>query len=402
LGKDADGNAVILELDNKDDPRFAPFAALLGDRMALLTPEDLEHVAAELPANTSGMVLLFEHRWAEHIKEAMAAAGGFLVSGPGESLIRLDLEFHSPDALGEMIVRYAEGAPVRLRDIGTVEDGLADDRQIVRFNGTPTVGIGLVKVSNYNTVKLVDDVRERLDTQIIPQLPAGLTLKVSIDDSNPIRKIVNALEDHLIEGTILAGLVVWFFLRSFRSTLIISTAIPVSLLGAIAVMYFLGYTFNQMSLLGLLLLIGVVVDDAIVVLENVYRRREEDPSLDRRTAAIEGTEQVGFAVIAASLTLVSIFGSVLFLEGIVARFFQSFAVVVTVGVLVSLFVSLTLTPMLCSRFLEPSEKHGVATPEGWKPGDKVIVPPPQTVAAAEKRMQEGFECTDWYFCRKVA
>jgi HAE1 family hydrophobic/amphiphilic exporter-1 len=290
--------------------------------------------------------------------EHVQLPGGFLVSGPGESLIKLDLEYHSPEALGELIVRYAEGAPVRLRDIGTVEDGLADDRQIVRFNGTPTVGIGIVKVSNYNTVRLVDDVRERLDREIIPQLPAGLTLTVSIDDSAPIRKIVAALEDHLLEGTILAGLVVWFFLRSFRSTLIVSTAIPVSLLGAIASMYFLGYTFNQMSLLGLLLLIGVVVDDAIVVLENVYRRLEEDPSLDRRTAAIEGTEQVGFAVVAASLTLVSIFGSVLFLEGIVARFFQSFAVVVTVGVMVSLFVSLTLTPMLCSRFLRPSEKHG--------------------------------------------
>jgi HAE1 family hydrophobic/amphiphilic exporter-1 len=291
---------------------------------------------------------------AEHVQ----LPGGFLVSGPGESLIKLDLEYHSPEALGDLIVRYAEGAPVRLRDVGTVEDGLADDRQVVRFDGKPTVGIGIVKVSNYNTVRLVDDIRERLDTQIIPQLPAGLTLTTSIDDSAPIRKIVSALEDHLVEGTVLAGLVVWFFLRSFRSTLIISTAIPVSLLGAIAAMYFLGYTFNQMSLLGLLLLIGVVVDDAIVVLENVYRRLEENPALDRRTAAIEGTEQVGFAVIAASLTLVSIFGSVLFLEGIVARFFQSFAVVVTVGVLVSLFVSLTLTPMLCSRFLEPSTKHG--------------------------------------------
>ena len=290
--------------------------------------------------------------------EHVQLPGGFLVSGTGERLIKLDLEYHSPEALGELIVRYGDGAPVRLRDIGDIEDGLADDRQIIRFNGEPTVGIGIVKVSNYNTVKLVDDIRERLDTEIIPQLPAGLTLTVSIDDSAPIRKIVSALEDHLLEGTILAGLVVWFFLRSFRSTLIISTAIPVSLLGAIAAMYFLGYTFNQMSLLGLLLLIGVVVDDAIVVLENVYRRLEEDPSLDRRTAAIEGTEQVGFAVVAASLTLVSIFGSVLFLEGIVARFFQSFAVVVTVGVLVSLFVSLTLTPMLCSRFLEPSEKHG--------------------------------------------
>jgi len=205
----------------------------------------------------------------------------------------------------------------------------------------------------------VDDVRQRLEEQIIPHQPAGLTIRYSTDDYPPIRKIVDALEDHLVEGTVLAGLVVWFFLRSFRSTLIIATAIPVSLLGAIACMYFLGYTFNQMSLLGLLLLIGVVVDDAIVVLENVYRRREEDPGLDRRRAAIEGTEQVGFAVIAASLTLVSIFGAVLFLEGIVARFFQSFAVVVTVGVLVSLFVSLTLTPMLCSRFLEPSKRHGV-------------------------------------------
>ena len=291
---------------------------------------------------------------AEHVQ----LPGGFLVSGQTESLIKLDLEYHSPEALGEMIVRYADGAPVRLRDVSTVEDGLADDRQIIRFNGEPTVGIGIVKVSNYNTVQLVEDIKRRLDEQVIPQLPPGLTIKVSTDDSVPIKKIVAALEDHLVEGTILAGLVVWFFLRSFRSTVIIATAIPVSLLGAIAVMYFLGYTFNQMSLLGLLLLIGVVVDDAIVVLENVYRRLEEEPGLDRRTAAIEGTEQVGFAVVAASLTLVSIFGSVLFLEGIVARFFQSFAVVVTVGVMVSLFVSLTLTPMLCSRFLEVSQKHG--------------------------------------------
>jgi HAE1 family hydrophobic/amphiphilic exporter-1 len=290
--------------------------------------------------------------------EHVQLPGGFLESGPNESLIKLDLEYHSPEALGEMIVRYAEGAPVRLRDLGTVVDGLADDRQVIRFNGTPSVGIGIIKVSNYNTVKLVDDVRRRLDEQIIPQLPAGLTIQVSSDDSAPIRKIVAALEDHLVEGTILAGLVVWFFLRSFRSTLIVATAIPVSLLGAIATMYFLGYTFNQMSLLGLLLLIGVVVDDAIVVLENIYRRREEDPAIERHAAAIEGTQQVGFAVIAASLTLVSIFGSVLFLEGIVARFFQSFAVVVTVGVLVSLFVSLTLTPMLCSRFLEVSVGHG--------------------------------------------
>ncbi len=290
--------------------------------------------------------------------EHVQMPGGFLVSGPGESLIKLDLEFHSPEELAGMIVRYADGSPVRLRDVADIEDGLADDRQIVRFNGEPTVGIGIVKVSNYNTVQLVDDVLARLDSQIIPQLPPGLSISTSADDAAPIRKIVAALEIHLVEGTVLAGLVVWFFLRNFRSTLIIATAIPVSLLGAIATMYFMGYTFNQMSLLGLLLLIGVVVDDAIVVLENIYRQREENPGLDRKTAAIEGTQQVGFAVIAASLTLVSIFGAVLFLEGILARFFESFAVVVTVGVLASLFVSLTLTPMLCSRFLDVSKNHG--------------------------------------------
>lgn len=290
--------------------------------------------------------------------EHVQLPGGFLVSGPGENLIKLDLEFHDPAELAEMIVRYADGSPVRLRDISEVEDGLADDRQIVRFNSQPSVGIGIVKVSNYNTVQLVDDVLARLDSQIIPQLPPGLSIEVSTDDAAPIRLIVAALENHLIEGTLLAGLVVWFFLRNFRSTLIIATAIPVSLLGAIATMYFMGYTFNQMSMLGLLLLIGIVVDDAIVVLENIYRQREDNPALDRRTAAIEGTQQVGFAVIAASLTLVSIFGAVLFLEGILARFFESFAVVVTVGVLVSLFVSLTLTPMLCSRFLTISESHG--------------------------------------------
>ncbi len=290
--------------------------------------------------------------------EHVQLPGGFLVSGDNENLIKLDLEYHSPAALAEMVVRYADGAPVRLRDIGTVEDALADDRSMLRFDGKPAVGIGIVKVSNYNTVQLVDDLRQRLETDILPQLPAGMTLEISSDDSKPIRKIVSALEDHLVEGTLLAAFVVWFFLRNVRSTLIVATAIPVSLFGAIAAMYFLDLTFNQMSLLGLLLLIGVVVDDAIVVLENIYRRRQESPELDRRTAAVEGTEQVGFAVIAASLTLVSIFGSVLFLEGIVARVFQSFAVVVTVGVLASLFVSLTLTPMLCSRFLDIRPKHG--------------------------------------------
>jgi len=131
-------------------------------------------------------------------REHVQYPGGFLVSGLNESLINLDLEFHDTESLGSMIVRQADGAPVRLRDVGTVEDGLADDRTQVRYNGKPTIGIGVVKVSNYNTVKLIDDVLQRIEEDVRPQLPAGMTLSVAIDDSQPIRRIVAALEDHLV------------------------------------------------------------------------------------------------------------------------------------------------------------------------------------------------------------
>ncbi|HLF32116.1 MAG TPA: efflux RND transporter permease subunit [Xanthomonadales bacterium] len=290
-------------------------------------------------------------------EEHVQLPGGFLVAGATENLIKLDLEFHEPRALEEMIVRYVDGAPVRIGDIGQVIDGLADFRQTSRFDGEPSVGIGIVKVSNANTIAVIEEVQRRLAAEIRPQLPPGLTIEIAANDAELIYEIVSALKDHLIEGTLLAALVVLFFLRSVRSTLIIATAIPVSLLGAVALMYFSGFTFNTMTLLALLLLIGVVVDDAIVVLENIYRHREEiDP--DPVSAAIKGTDQVVFAVMAASLTLVSIFGAVIFLGGIMGRFFQSFAVVVTAGVLVSLLVSLTLTPMLCSRYLDVAKRHG--------------------------------------------
>ena len=290
-------------------------------------------------------------------REHIQAPGGFMVSDTAERLIKLDLEFHSPRQLEQMIVRYRDGAPVRVADFAEVEDGLADFRQTARFNGQPTVGIGIVKVSNANTVAVVEAVEQRLEQQIRPELPPGLELSVAISDASVIRSIVAALEEHLVEGTVLAGLVVWLFLRSFRSTLIVATAIPVSLFGTVAAIYFFGYTFNQMTLLGLLLLIGVVVDDAIVVLENIFRHREtEDP--DPLSAAENGADQVVFAVVASSLTLVSIFAPVIFIQGVVGRFFQSFAVVVTVGVIISLLVSLTLTPMLCSRYLQVRQKHG--------------------------------------------
>jgi len=292
---------------------------------------------------------------AQDIQQAFATEhaqfpGGFLVRGSTELLVKLDLEFHTPEELSQMIVRYVDGAPVRLSDVSDVEDGLADFRSLARYNGIPNVGIGVVKITGSNTVAIIDEINKRLEEQIIPQLPPGLKIQVASDDSELIREIVKSLQDHLIEGALLAAFVVLLFLRSWRGTIIISLAIPVSLLAAVATIYLAGYTFNTMTLLALLLLIGVVVDDAIVVLENIYRHRQEiNP--DPVEAAISGSQEVFFAIVATTLTLVSIFASVIFLGGIIGRFFESFAVTVTVGVIASSIVALTLTPVLCSRFL---------------------------------------------------
>jgi len=302
-------------------------------------------------------------------KEHIQLPGGFLVGEKAEKLMKLDLEFHNLRDLAELVVTYRDGAPVRLKDVAELEDGLTDYRQLAHYNGEPTVGLGIIKVANANTVAIIDEVERRLDAEIRPTLPPGMRIDVSTNDALFIKEMVSSLKEHLVEGTLLAALIVWLFLRSIRSTLIIATAIPVSLLGAVAVMYFSGFTFNTMTLLALLLLIGVVVDDAIVVLENIYRHRERleegaagNPSFNdgeaARQAASTGSSEVAFAVTAATLALVCIFAPVIFMEGIMGKFFKSFAVVVTYGVLVSLMVSLTLTPMLCSRYLKIEHQHG--------------------------------------------
>ncbi len=289
-------------------------------------------------------------------REHVQLPGGFLVSDQAEQLLKLDLEFHNIKDLNELVIVAKAGALIRLKDIANIENSITDNRQIARYNGKTTVGLGIVKVANANTVAIINEVERRLDEDIRPNLPAGMSLEISTNDSIFINQLVASLKEHLIEGTLLAAFIVFIFLRSIRSTIIIATAIPVSLLAAIAVMYFSGFTFNSMTLLALLLLIGVVVDDAIVVLENIHRHRQHlDPN--PMTAALNGTNEVTFAVIAASLSLVCIFAPVIFMDGIVGKLFKSFGVVVTFGVLASLFVSLTLTPMLCSRYLEVNTKE---------------------------------------------
>ncbi len=291
-------------------------------------------------------------------REQVQFPGGFLVGGRREYLIRLDMEFHHIRKLRDMVVAEHAGGRVQLGDIARIEDGLADNRQLSRFNGQPSVSLGIVRITGANTVAIAAEVKRRLQQEILPTLPPGMHLSIASNDAEIIEGIVDGLKEHLYESVFLVALIVFVFLKNPRATAIISLAIPVSLLAAIAAAFFLHYTLNLMTLLALLLLIGVVVDDAIVVLENIYRHREKGLEGDAREAAIKGSRQVAFAVVAASLTLVAIFAPVIFLGGLVGRFFQAFAVVVVFGVFTSMLVSLTLTPMLCSRYLRVREKHG--------------------------------------------
>ncbi len=292
-------------------------------------------------------------------REHVQLPGGYLVSGELEKLLHLDLEYHSTRELAELVVTWREQIPVQLGEIATISDGLDDKRSVARYDGDEALAIAVRKVRNANTVAIVREVRERLDTLVRPALPDGVEVVVAMDESGVISGTAGALQTHIVEGTLLAALVVWLFLLNVSATAIITTAIPVSLAGAVVVMYFGGYTFNIMTLSGLLLLIGVVVDDAIVVLENIHRQVEAGET-DLETAAIRGTNEVMFAVLAATLTLVCIFAMVIFMEGMIGVFMRSFAVVVTVGVLASLFVSLSLTPALCARFIGRKQRE-----EGW-------------------------------------
>ena len=283
--------------------------------------------------------------------------GGYLVGADKEELLKLDLEYHDPEDLKRLVVGSRGGTTIYLRDVATRStDSLSDARRLGRYNGQPGVSLGVIKIAGRNTVEINNEIKRRIRNDIVPNLPPGIEFQISSDDSVYILDLIASLEEHLVDGALFAALVVWLFLRNFRATLIVASAIPVSLLGAVLVMYFLDYSLNTITMLGLLVLIGVVVDDAIVVLENIQRRVEEGQ--DRVTASMEGAREVQLAIVASTLVIACIFAAVVFVPGIPGKLIGSFGVVVAVGVLASLFVSLTLTPMLCSRFLRVEPKHG--------------------------------------------
>ena len=272
-----------------------------------------------------------------------------------EFLIKTEGQFSSPEPINDLIITHRNGAPVRIADVGEAVPGVENDRQTARFREEMAVGIGVVKQSNANTVALANTVRERM-ARIAEGFPPGLKYEIAMDKSEYVRENISDLVRTIFLATGLVTLVVMGFLRSIRGTIITSLAIPTSLVGGMAAMYAFGFSLNVVSMLGLILAIGIVVDDAIVVLESGYRHMEE--GAEPIPAARTGTTEVAFPAIANTLSLAAVFIPVAFTGGLIGRFFFEFGLTVTVTVFVSTFTALTLTPMLCSRLLRVPERHG--------------------------------------------
>jgi multidrug efflux pump len=275
-----------------------------------------------------------------------------------EFSVRTRGELSRPEEFGAIIVSQSADDIVRLRDVAEVNVGAQDERTAARYNGKPAVGLGIVKQSKASTVDVARQVRNALP-DLAALLPQGMRLDVAYDSSTFINESIHEVTQTLIIAMCLVVLVVLAFLKSFRATTIPSAAIPISIVGALAAAFFAGFTINILTLLALVLAIGLVVDDAIVVLENVYRHMEMGK--DKRQAAFDGSNEIGFAVVATTIALVAVFIPLAFLTGSVGRLFNEFGISLAVAVLISGFVALTLTPTLCSKILRPL--HGMG--RGW-------------------------------------
>ena len=259
------------------------------------------------------------------------------------------------------------GTPVYLKDVALVEDGFEDIRRASRFNGQPAQGLGIRKQRGANAVAVARAIRAEM-AEIGKTLPPGMSLETNFDSTLYIEESVNEIEFELFLAVLLTALVCWLFLGSLSSTLNVVLAIPMSLLGTVAVIYFLGFTLNTFTLLALGLSVGIVVDDAIMVLENIFRHAESGE--DRVTAAREGTREIAFAALAATLAVCAIFIPVVFMEGIVGKFFLQFGVTLCVAVLLSYLEAVTLAPARCSQILDVSRERrsrvGRAVDEGFR------------------------------------
>ena len=282
--------------------------------------------------------------------------GGRIEQIDKELVVKIEGEYETPEALKDLVVYEKDGAVVQLRDVAKVTDGAEDLRMIARYNGLPAIGLGIRKPSGANTVAVARAAKEMVE-QLALQAPSGINIQVATDSSRFIESSMNDVVFDLFLGAILTSLVILMFLRNVRMTFISILAIPTAIIGCFVVMHFAGFTINNMTMLALSLAIGLVIDDAIVVLENIFRH-VEDLGQPAMTAAREGTSQVSLAVLASASAIMAVFIPVAFMKGIVGRFFFQFGLSVTFAVLFSVIASFTLTPMLCSRLLKHNPDHG--------------------------------------------
>ena len=278
--------------------------------------------------------------------------GGRIEEGPSNLTLRTRGRIRAVQEFAQVVIKDRDGHPVTLGDVSTIEDGMAQAQSVSLLNGEATVILQVRRQSGTNAVEVADRIRERLG-DLGSALPPGYRVDVVRDMSEFIKASIDSIEEHLVVGSVLAALVVLVFLGNLRSTLIAAIAIPTSIVSTFGLLWYMDFTLNFLTMLALTLSVGIVIDDAIVVLENIYRFIEEK-GLDPFDAAIEGTREIGLAVLATTLSLAAIFVPVAFMGGIVGRFMASFGLTMAFSILVSLLVSFTLTPMLSARWLKRS------------------------------------------------
>jgi multidrug efflux pump len=278
---------------------------------------------------------------------------GRIESQQREFSVTSNTDLRTPAQFGEIVLKNVNGFPVKLRDVARIEEGAAEERTSVRLNGRPAISAGVIRQATANPLDLSRGVREMLP-KLQADLPPGISINVANDNSVFIDRSVKNVYKTILEAVVLVALVIFVFLRTLRASIIPIVTIPVSLIGTFALMALAGFTVNTLTLLALVLAIGLVVDDAIVVLENIYRHIEE--GLDPFSAAIKGAKEVGFAVVAMTLTLAAVYAPLAFTPGRTGRLFVEFALALAGSVVVSGFVALTLSPMMCSQLLRHNAK----------------------------------------------
>ena len=286
--------------------------------------------------------------------ENVETPGGRIVRGAAEMGVRTMGRLDHVSEFGAIIVKNVAGAPIRVRDVGHTEDSFAERRSFASYQGQPAVILEVRRQVGTNTVKVVDGVFERL-AEVNKFLPPGTKVSVVKEQATYIRKSVEALEEHLILGSFLAGFIVFLFIRDWRTVLISFVAIPTSILATFTVLRLLDYTLNSMTLLGLTLAVGIVIDDAIIVIENIYRHLDEY-DVTPVQAAIEATQEISLAVIATTLSLVIIFVPIAFITGFARKYLNQFGWTMSISILISMLVAFTLTPALSSRLLKRKSK----------------------------------------------